>query len=77
MAEIENTFLWSLMVSFTLSTIFLASIRENTLGVYLSVFAFFYFGSSLVFRPRRNDLDFVGITLIIAVVVFVISSWIV
>ena len=50
----------------------LSYLNENTLSVYLSVFAIMYFGCSLIFGPKRRSFDFVGAGLLIVWVFAVI-----
>ncbi len=46
-----------------LTVIALSALHENRLEVYLSLFTAGYFGVTVLYRPRRRWVDFVGASL--------------
>lgn len=61
----------ALAFSLLLSMSVLIGAGEDRLGVYLSVFAIFYFANVEIFRPRKSWIDLIGIFLFISFVILV------
>ncbi|MEM0118139.1 MAG: hypothetical protein QXV32_06805 [Conexivisphaerales archaeon] len=69
--EKANLYLLTLSFLIVASVVSMASLGQNSLDVYVSLFVISYFATSAIFSPRRVTFDFLGLALFIIFAVIV------
>jgi len=75
----QKIYVISLGFTYLVMNIILVIFNENRLNVYMSLFIIGYFSITILFNPRKNYIDIVGIGLFILfsyiIMIIVLDYW--